>query len=90
LALPLAESQFIKKMPITTTTCDFYNPTFVGSSTNFQFSSSSCVSISGDISGSSTVLATFTYGEVINSVFLALIFAIAFYNLVKIKTHDEF
>lgn len=34
-------------------------------------------------SASSTVLATFTYGEVINSVFLFLLFAIGFYKLLK-------
>jgi len=75
-------------MPITTTTCDFYNPTFVGSSTNFQFSSSTCATLGADISASSTVLATFTFGEVINSIFLFLIFALAFYKAIKIKKQN--
>lgn len=58
--------------------------------TTFQFSSSTCITItSSDASSSPSVVAGFTYGDIVNSVFLFLIFAVVLYNFFwnSIKKH---
>ena len=48
-----------------------------------SFASFTYIPYSSTTSASSTIYATFTYGEIINSVFLFMLFAVGFYKILK-------
>jgi len=61
--------------------------------TSFQFASSTCDFVADN--ATSTVYPTFSYGEIVNAIFLLLIFSVALYSFFwstvsrkKLKKHD--